>query len=207
MPIKLAHAIEIVPIDSIKAYKRNAHVHSPAQIEKIAASIREFSFTQPILVDAAHTVIAGHGRLAAARKLKLDEVPIIVLDHLTQAQARALVLADNRIAEDASWDLDLIGEELASLERSDFELDVIGFTDAELDDLLPDLEAEADAILAAAEPKREPPAPVVEDAPDEDDDQVDEPEVPETVEIKPEVIGTIEYENECPSCGHKWGRK
>ena len=96
--------IEYRSIDALLPYARNPRTHSPAQIAKIAASIVEFGWTQPILIDGGNGIIAGHGRLAAARKLELGEVPVIELGHLSPAQKRAYVIADNRLALDAGWD-------------------------------------------------------------------------------------------------------
>ena len=106
------------------------------QIAQIAASIAEFGFTNPILIGEDEVIIAGHGRLMAAKALGLTEVPVIVLDHLTEAQRRALVIADNRIAENAGWDDDLLRSELAALREADFDLDLIGFDETELDEIM-----------------------------------------------------------------------
>jgi ParB-like chromosome segregation protein Spo0J len=105
-------------------------------VAQIAASIREFGFTSPILVDNNAGVIAGHGRLLGARKLQLSEVPVIVLDHLSEAQKRAYILADNRLAELSGWDDDLLREQLAELKDADFSLDAVGSSDDELRVLL-----------------------------------------------------------------------
>ena len=132
--------VQIWPIDRLLPYIRNARTHTDEQIAQVAASIREFGWTNPILVAADGTIIAGHARLAAARKLKMTEVPVIVLDHLTDAQRRALVLADNRLALDAGWDEAMLRVELASLQEDGFDLEVVGFTDVELETLLRDPE-------------------------------------------------------------------
>lgn len=124
--------IEHRPVDGLIPYVRNARTHSEDQVAQIAASIAEFGFTNPILVDGDDVIIAGHGRLMAAKALALSEVPVIVLDHLTEAQKRALVIADNRIAENAGWDERLLRAELAALQEDDFDLDLIGFDDEEL---------------------------------------------------------------------------
>jgi DNA modification methylase len=132
--------VQIWPIDRLLPYIRNARTHTDEQIAQVAASIREFGWTNPILVAADGTIIAGHARLAAARKLRMTEVPVIVLDQLTDAQRRALVLADNRLALDAGWDEEMLRVELASLQEDGFDLEVVGFTDAELETLLRDPE-------------------------------------------------------------------
>ena len=100
--------IELIAMDNLTPYARNARTHSDDQIAQIAASIAEFGFTNPILIGGDDVIIAGHGRLMAAQKLGLAEVPVIVLDHLTEAQRRALVIADNKIAENSGWDEDLL---------------------------------------------------------------------------------------------------
>jgi len=100
----MAKRIEFWALDRLQPYARNARTHSEEQTAQIAASILEFGFTQPILVDAKDGILAGHGRLRAAQKLSLAEVPVIVLDHLTEAQKRAYIIADNRLALDAGWD-------------------------------------------------------------------------------------------------------
>ena len=128
-------------ITGLAPYARNARTHSEEQIAQIAASIAEFGFTNPILIGGDNVIIAGHGRLRAAQMLELPEVPVIVLDHLSDAQRRALIIADNRIAQNAGWDEDLLRAELATLQDMDFDLELIGFDDEELDRLLSDLEA------------------------------------------------------------------
>jgi DNA modification methylase len=126
----------MVPVDALVPYARNARTHSDAQVAQIAASITEFGWTNPILTDGDTGVIAGHGRLMAARKLSLKEVPVIELAHLTPEQKKAYILADNRLAENAGWDDELLKLELAELKAADFDLDLMGFTDKELEELL-----------------------------------------------------------------------
>jgi DNA modification methylase len=125
-PYKRALVSELIP------YARNARTHSPAQVAQIAASIREFGFTNPILVDGGRGVIAGHGRLLAARQLGMQEVPALELSHLTPAQRRAYVLADNRLALSAGWDEDLLRVELAELGAEGFDLALTGFDELEI---------------------------------------------------------------------------
>src|SRR5271154_5123559 len=132
----MATRIEIWPIAKLIPYARNPRTHSEAQVAQIAASIAEFGFLNPILVDTSAGIIAGHGRLLAARKLGLTEVPVIVLDHLTEAQKRAYVIADNKLAENAGWDDDLLRSELVALQEEDFDVSLIGFEDEELARLL-----------------------------------------------------------------------
>ena len=123
-------------IDKLIPCGRNPRTHSDAQVAQIAASIAEFGFNNPILVDTKAGIIAGHGRLLAARKLGLKEVPVIVLDHLTEAQKRAYIIADNQLALNAGWDDELLRVELAALQEEDFDLSLIGFEDDELARLL-----------------------------------------------------------------------
>ena len=128
--------IRLCPIDTLVRYDRNARTHSAEQITQIAASIKEFGWTNPILVGPDNVIIAGHARLAAAKRLRLTEVPVIVLGHLTAAQRRALVIADNQLALGAGWDEDLLRVELRALQAEDFDLDVVGFGETELAELL-----------------------------------------------------------------------
>jgi DNA modification methylase len=125
-------------VDALVPYARNARTHSDAQVARIAASIREFGWTNPILVDGDRGVIAGHGRLLAARKLGMAEVPVIELSHLSEAQKRAYILADNRLALDAGWDEELLRIELGDLRDLGFDLDLTGFGADEIGKLLID---------------------------------------------------------------------
>src|SRR5580700_4164200 len=104
----MAQRIELWPLDRLVLYTKNPRTHSDAQVAQIAASISEFGFNNPILVDTKAGIIAGHGRLLAARKLQLKQVPVIILDHLTEAQKRAYIIADNQIALNAGWDEELL---------------------------------------------------------------------------------------------------
>lgn len=117
-------------------FARNSRTHSDEQVAQIAASIREFGWTNPILVDGANGIIAGHGRLMAARKLGMTEVPVIALDHLDDAQKRALIIADNKLALNAGWDMELLSSEIAGLGDEGFDLSLLGFNDKELAALL-----------------------------------------------------------------------
>ncbi len=128
--------VQFWPIDKLIPYARNARTHTEEQVAQVAASIAEFGWTNPILVGADGIIIAGHARLAAARKLKMTEVPVIVLDHLTETQRRALVLADNRLALSAGWDEEMLRVELEALKEDKFNLDVVGFTDDEIEEIL-----------------------------------------------------------------------
>jgi len=123
----LSTHIERWPTAKLVPYARNARTHSEEQVAQIAASIVEFGFTNPILAGSDGVIVAGHGRLAAAQKLGLDTVPVVVLDHLTPTQRRALIIADNRIAENAGWDETMLRIELQSLQEDGFNLDITGF--------------------------------------------------------------------------------
>lgn len=136
----MAQRIELWPLSRLKPYERNARTHSAEQVAQIAASIVEFGFTNPLLVDSSDGIIAGHGRLQAAQELGLSTVPVVVLDHLSDRQRRAYILADNQLALNAGWDLELLRTELQDLVADDFDLSVIGFSDEELSDLLPEVE-------------------------------------------------------------------
>ncbi len=130
--------IEILKTDSLIPYARNSRTHSEAQVAQIAGSIREFGFTNPVLIDAENGIIAGHGRIMAAQKLGLTEVPCIRLDHLTETQRKAYVIADNKLALNSSWDEEMLGLELSQLKDEDFDLGLIGFTDEELNSIYSD---------------------------------------------------------------------
>ena len=152
-PVRLPGKLEHWNIDRLRPYERNPRTHSPEQITKIAASLLEFGWTNPILVDGDAGIIAGHGRLLAARELGMTTVPVIELTHLTEAQKRAYVIADNRLALDAGWDEDLLADELRALEGLDFNLELTGFDLDELHDLLDDESAEE---VPAPEPPDDP---------------------------------------------------
>ncbi len=137
--------IHMRPLTELRPRIRNPRTHSNKQVGQIADSIREFGFTNPILIDAAGGVIAGHGRLQAAKLLRLSEVPTIRLDHMSEAQVRAYVIADNKLAENAGWDEDLLRVEfdyLAELDI-DFDLTITGFETAEIDVLLEGADAQS----------------------------------------------------------------
>src|ERR1700723_2596597 len=132
----MAKQIELWVLDKLIPFARNPRTHSDAQVAQIAASIAEFGFNNPILVDSKANIIAGHGRLLAARELDLTEGPVIVLDHLTDAQKRAYIIADNQLALNAGWDESILRAELAALQSEDFNINLIGFEDEELARLL-----------------------------------------------------------------------
>ena len=148
----MAKHIELWMLDRLIPFARNPRTHSDAQVAQIAASIAEFGFNNPILIDSNAGIIAGHGRVLAARKLGLKEVPVIVLDHLSESQKRAYIIADNQLALNAGWDDDLLRAELAALQAEDFDLGVIGFNQHDLDSLLA-LDGEGNGDAAPALPE------------------------------------------------------
>jgi DNA modification methylase len=137
----MAKHIELWLLDKLIPYSKNPRTHSDAQVAQIAASIKAFGFNSPILVDSKAGIIAGRGRLLAARKLQLKEVPVIVLNHLTETQKSAYMIADNQLALNAGWDEELLRVKLAALQEEGFNVNLIGFEDERLAQLLADQEA------------------------------------------------------------------
>ncbi|ABK44556.1 ParB domain protein nuclease [Magnetococcus marinus MC-1] len=159
----MAERIELWPTDRLMPYAGNARTHSDEQVAKVAASMVEFGFTNPILVDGKDGIIAGHCRLSAAQRIGLAQVPVVVLDHLSDAQRRAYILADNRLALDGGWDESILAAELARLQEDEFNLSLVGFTDEEMRDLLDgfadDMDGDGSGTAAGAdEAVPEPPA-------------------------------------------------
>lgn len=134
--IKPDIAIVNKKVNDLIPYINNARVHSDDQINQIAASIKEFGFTNPVLIDGENGIIAGHGRVLASKKLNIDKVPTIELSHLTETQKKAYILADNKLALNAGWDDDLLSLELLNLRELDFDLDLIGFGEDELNQII-----------------------------------------------------------------------
>lgn len=130
--VAMAQKIELWDVARLVPYDKNAREHSPEQVAQIAASIIEFGFLNPILVDSKDGIVAGHGRLSAAKELALDVVPVVVLDHLTENQKKAYILVDNKLAENATWNEDLLAEEIIKLNLQDFDLNILGWTDEEI---------------------------------------------------------------------------
>jgi hypothetical protein len=167
MQPRLPDSVELVPLDRLRPYARNPRTHSDEQVAQIAVSIVEFGWANPVLVASDGTVIAGHGRLEAARRLGLDAVPVVVLDHLSEAQRRAYVIADNKLALSAGWNEELLAAELHALNGEGFDLALTGFDEVELDRLMAPLDdtdatspdgdtEEGDAADDAPEPPRNP---------------------------------------------------
>lgn len=134
-------------IDSLVAFENNSRIHNDEQVDQIAASIVQFGFTNPVLLSNENVIIAGHGRVMAARKLGIDEVPTIILDHLSESQRKALVIADNKLALNSQWDGDLLALEINDIADSGFDVDLLGFSEKEfskLFDEFKDLKIEED---------------------------------------------------------------
>ena len=129
--------IEQIEVEKLIPYARNSRTHSDEQVAQIAASIKEFGWTNPILTDGKKGIIAGHGRLAAARKLGIDKVPVIELSHLSETQKKALIIADNKLALNAGWDAEALLVELEELELEGFDLELTGFGEEEINDMKP----------------------------------------------------------------------
>lgn len=133
--MKTTTELNLVSIDKLIPYVNNARTHSPEQINKLRASLREFGFINPVIIDKDFNIIAGHGRVLAARAEGIQEIPCVLVDYLTEAQKKAYILADNRMAMDAGWDEELLKVELESLEGEAFDLSLTGFDEKELADL------------------------------------------------------------------------
>lgn len=176
----LAEAVETWPIDDIVPYARNARKHPPEQVAQLAASMREFGFTMPVLVAEDGTIIAGHGRVLAAQELGMAEVPVIVARGWSDAQRRAYTLADNQLALTSEWDEDLLKIELGDLREEGFAVDLIGFDTKDLDRLLD---------FAGTDGETDP-------------DETPEPE--EVAVSKPGDIWLLGAYYECESCGKKY---
>ncbi len=140
---KHTERLELIAIDKLIPYANNARTHSDDQIKKIQASLREFGFVNPVLIDKDCGIIAGHGRVEAAKREGITEVPCVWVEHLTEAQKKAYILADNRLAEDAGWDMELLSIELEELQELDFDIGLTGFNSDELSDIFGEEELEA----------------------------------------------------------------
>lgn len=136
--MKTTERFEKVNIDKLVPYARNARTHSKEQVLQLRASLREFGFVNPVIVDKDYNIIAGHGRILAAKEEGISEVPCVFAEHLTEAQKKAYIIADNRLALNAGWDEEMLSVEIADLQGADFDLALLGFDDAELNKLLTD---------------------------------------------------------------------
>ena len=133
--MKQTTKLELVPVTKLVPYVNNARTHSPEQVNKLRASLREFGFVNPVIIDKDYGIIAGHGRVMAAREEHMDEVPCVLVDYLTEAQKKAYILADNRFALDAGWDEEMLRVEIEALQGEDFDVSLTGFDEKELSDL------------------------------------------------------------------------
>lgn len=124
--------MDLVPISKLVPYINNARTHSPEQIMKLRSSLREFGFINPVIIDKDYGIIAGHGRVMAAKEEGIEEVPCVFVDYLTEAQKKAYILADNRMAMDAGWDEALLKVEIEALQGMDFDVGLVGFEDDEI---------------------------------------------------------------------------
>ena len=129
---KTTKEMKLIPIDELIPYVNNARTHSPEQINKLRAGLREFGFINPGLIDKEKNIIAGPGRVMAAREEGIKEVPCVLVDYLTEAQKKAYILADNRMALDAGWDEEMLRVEIESLQGVDFDISLTGFNDDEI---------------------------------------------------------------------------
>ena len=146
-----ALAVEYRPTDALTPYARNSRTHSDEQVAQIVASIREFGFSNPVLIDAAGGLIAGHGRVMAAQNIGMSQVPCIVLGHLSPTQRRAYVIADNKLALNAAWNADMLRLEIPELDELGFDLELLGFSDEELQAILSDETPAAPAEFGAVD--------------------------------------------------------
>jgi len=166
--------LQMVGITKLVPYVNNARTHSAAQISKLRASIREFGFINPVIIDGNYGIIAGHGRVVAAQEEGLSEVPCVLVDHLTEAQKKAYILADNRYAQDAGWDEEMLRIEIEGLQAEDFDVSLTGFREDEITDLFA----------------------LKDDGPADADGN--------NKEFGEEEFGNEEFEHECPRCGFRF---
>jgi ParB-like chromosome segregation protein Spo0J len=167
--------LELVAVEKLVPYANNARTHTPAQIAKLRASLREFGFINPVIIDRDYGIIAGHGRVLAAQAEEIKEVPCVFADHLTDAQKKAYILADNRSALDAGLDEELLRIEIESLQGADFDVSLTGFDEKEISDLFGG-----------------------------ELDQETEERPAENKEFEEEEFGDEEFEHECPRCGFRF---
>ena len=150
--MKTTTEMKLVAVSKLIPYVNNARTHSPEQINKLRSSLREFGFINPVIIDRDFNVIAGHGRILAAKEEGITEVPCVFADHLTDAQKKAYIIADNRMAMDAGWDEELLRVEIEALQADDFDLALTGFDEKELSKLFDDgTEGEDDNFEVDAE--------------------------------------------------------
>ena len=168
-------------------YCNNSRTHSEEQVMKLCSSIKEFGFISPVVIDKDGGILAGHGRVLAAKKLGLDDVPCVIEEHLSEAQKKAYIIADNRLALDADWDDDLLRVEMEFLKENDFDIALTGFDDDEIDGILGDFEAiTADDFIGGDHEDKK------ETRSDDDDDDDDKTETDDGLIVA------------CPKCGHRF---
>jgi hypothetical protein len=192
---------------SLTPYSKNAKVHSIEQIDKIAGQIASFGFDQPIVVDKDFVIIKGHGRREAAIRLNLQEVPIVVADHLDEYQAMAARIADNKVA-DAPWDVDMLKFDLGTLKTHDFDLKLTGFDMPALKSFVDSGEVRPEIIggsIAHADTPRAEPAPVSHVTPPAEQAQEPKPEATGSTEYSPEQFD--KFDHKCPRCGFEFNEK
>lgn len=153
--MKAAKNYETRPTAELVPYAKNARTHSKAQVDQIAESIKRFGFTNPVLIDGSGGIIAGHGRVLAAKKLGIAQVPTLTVDHLSEDEKRAYILADNQIALNSEWDEGTLAEELLALSSADVDVSGLGFSDSELKELMGDV-APLDAMPVLKDGERAP---------------------------------------------------
>lgn len=195
---------------SLIPYIGNARVHSEHQLDQIVASIREFGFVNPVLVDGKGVIIAGHGRVEAARRIGMDKVPVIELGDLSERQRKALTIADNKIALNATWNMDVLSQELSDIAEMELDLSLTGFDEQELDTIL-----KAEFVLPSFE-QTAPPAPVAPVPqpvviPADASKEMNDPNPAVDKATPPEEFGkydeNIRTDFRCPSCSYEWSGK
>ena len=192
----IATALTTRSVIDLKPYEKNSRKHGEAQVAQIADSIKEFGFTNPVLIDEHDTIIAGEGRMLAAKKLKMLTVPCIVLPGLTDTQKAAYVIADNKLALNASWDDDMLQQELLHLGELEYSLNLTGFSEVEIAKLLADIGADLDELASeadapqpeAGQPDTDKPEPgqSKSDKPEPDQSKTDQPVPDQSKTDKPE---------------------
>ena len=155
MEIKTSQHIEQIDLKKLIPYARNSRTHSDIQVSQIAASIREFGFTNPVLITDECDIIAGHGRVLAAKKLGMDTIPCIKLDYLTDTQRRAYIIADNQMSINSGWDFDMLAVEIDELNDAKFDVSLLSFTNEQLAELIGSPEEPVDNELKADEKDKE----------------------------------------------------
>lgn len=192
--------------DRLRGYERNARRHPEAQLVALMESIKQFGFNVPILVDSDYTILAGHGRAEAARRLGLPQVPVVEVSHLSDRQAKAFRLADNRIALSSQWDFKQLSDELSDLLNADFDIDGLGFDEQELDALLREDAGILPSAMVAPAPTAQPvgnPEPL-EPVHPLSDPQPSQPSSAAAPTSFAAYDTDVDYDYRCPYCKHCW---